>query len=129
MAAFKEGDRVCIVERTPTAADTKSGLYYGYYRGLIGTIFKIYGNGDTAQAAIEIDPDSLPEDVSRRHLETRDRMLDSLTGEAKRASVPGAENEFRLRYVILVAIADLIRKSPAPRGNRTNSVNGRLKVA
>jgi|SRR5579871_4503944 len=110
MAQFKEGDLVRIVDRIPTPADSKSGLYYGFYRGLQGTVFKLYGQGATAQAAIEIVPETLPEEIYRRHLETRDRMRDSLTGEAKRASQPGAANEFTLRYVLLVSVADLARR-------------------
>jgi hypothetical protein len=33
MQRWKEGDRVRIVERAVTPADTKSGLYYNYYAG------------------------------------------------------------------------------------------------
>src|SRR5579859_5217677 len=113
MPAFKEGDRVRIVSRPPTPTDAKTGLYYGYYGGLSGTLFKLYGRGEGAQAAVEIDLESLPEDVARRHLEVRDQMRSALTGDAKRTSAPGAEHEFRLRYVILVAVYDLQRR-PSP---------------
>lgn len=120
MPAFKEGDRVRIVSRPPTPADTKTGLYYGYYGGLSGTLFKLYGRGEGAQAAIEVDLESLPEDVACRHLEVRDQMRSALTGEAKRASAPGAEHEFRLRYVILVAVSDLQRRAAPARHGATN---------
>jgi hypothetical protein len=128
MLRVKEGDRVLIVQRVPTAADVKSGLYYSYYGGLSGTVFKIYGKGETAQAAIDIDLESLPEDVARRHLNTRDEMVSHLTGEAKRASLPGGEHPFRLRYVLLVAVADLTRKLASP-VRQAASGNGRTLAA
>src|SRR5438045_2740141 len=106
MLRLKQGDAVRIVKRSPSAADVKSGLYYHYYGGLAGTVFKLYGNGETAQAAVDVDIETLPEDVARRHLETRDRMRADLTGEARRQSAPGGEYEFKLRYVVLVAVAD-----------------------
>ena len=111
---LKEGERIKIVERTPIHADTKSGLYYGFYRNLTGTIFKIYGKDDTAQVAVDVDLDTLPEDVWRRHMAVRDKMLSGLTGEAKRLSQTGGENEFHLRYVVLVGMPDLLRL-PKPR--------------
>ena len=120
MPAFKEGDRIRIVRRPPTSTDAKTGLYYGYYGGLSGTLFKLYGRGEGAQAAVEIDLESLPEDVARRHLEVRDQMRAALSGEARRASAPGAEHEFRLRYVILVAVSDLQRRSAPARHSATN---------
>ena len=120
MHRFKEGDPVRLVDRVPTPSDTKSGLYYGFYRNLAGTIFKLYGSGETTQAAIEIDIATLPEEVAARHLETRDRMRQTLTGEAKRASAPGGENEFHLRYVILVALADLLKPLPQKRPAASN---------
>jgi hypothetical protein len=120
MLRFKEGDRARIVDRALTPTDAKTGLYYNYYRHLTGTVFKIYGSGPDAQAALDVDLDSLPEDVARRHLDVRDQMRAALTGEARRLSAPGAEQEFRLRYVVLVALADLAR----PLASRTRSANG-----
>lgn len=111
MQRWKEGDQVRIVERNTTSADSKSGLYYSFYAGVTGTLFKLYGNGPTAQAAIDVDIESLPEDVARRHMETRDRMLASLSGEARRQSLVGGDHEFRLRYVILVGVVDLTRQT------------------
>ncbi|HLV81158.1 MAG TPA: hypothetical protein VKT32_12800 [Chthonomonadaceae bacterium] len=119
MPAYKEGDRVRIVRRPATPADAKTGLYYGYYGGLSGTLFKLYGRGEAAQAAVEVDLESLPEDVARRHLEVRDQMRAALTGAARRASAPGAEHEFRLRYVLLVALTDL-QRSPLARPKVSN---------
>lgn len=125
MLRLKEGDPVRLVSRTPTPADTKSGLYYGYYAGLFGTVFKLYGRGETAQAAVEVAIESLPEDVARRHLEVRDRMRAGMTGETRRA---GAEHAFRLRYVILVAVSDLLR-SPVASVERTSRAGGNGKAA
>src|SRR5437868_1908040 len=107
MIRFKEGDRVRIADRPTTPADAKTGLYYGFYRNLSGTLFKLYGSCYSAKTANEIDIATLPEEVATRHLETRDRMRENLTGEAKRASAPGGETEFHLRYVVLVALSDL----------------------
>ncbi len=111
MLRLQEGEAVKIVERPAVAADAKSGLYFSHYRNLSGTVFKLYGTGETQQAAIDVDLDSLPEDVSRRHLETRDLMYQSLTGDAKKLSAPGTPGEFRLRYIVLVSIADLKRRT------------------
>jgi hypothetical protein len=115
MLKFKEGDRVRIVDRAQTPADVKSGLYYNHYRQLSGTIFKIYGKGESAQVALDVALESLPEDVYLRHIDTRDQMRRNLTGEARRQSAPGAEHAFHLRYVILVAATDLTHKG---RGKR-----------
>lgn len=107
MSGLKEGAAVHIVERAATAADTKSGLYFGHYRNLSGTIFKLYGSGEDGQAAIDVDLESLPADVAQRHLETRDLMFNSLPVEARRQSAPGTASPFRLRYIVLVGTRDL----------------------
>ncbi len=108
MLRLKEGDAVQIVPRTATPQDMKSGLYYNHYSRLTGTIFKIYGKGDTAQAAIDVDIESLPKEVAQRHHETRDSMLRSMNGDRARISTAN-DADFRLRYVILVAMNDLAR--------------------
>ncbi len=113
MLRLKDGDRVRIAARPATAADLKSGLYYNYYADLYGTVFKMYGSGETAQIAVDVDLDCLPEEIAKRHFAVRDEMRSNLTGEAKRMSAPGAEQEFRLRYVVLVAASDLSRKPVA----------------
>lgn len=120
MIRFKMGDAVRIVDRAATPADMKTGLFYDYYRNLTGTIFKLYGNGETAQAAVEVDIETLPEEIAKRHLDTRDQMRANLTGEAKRHSAPGMEHEFRLRYVILVSVQDLNRKLTSTARNNGN---------
>ena len=111
MLRLQEGEAVKIVERPAVAADAKSGLYFAHYKNLSGTIFKLYGSGETQQAAVDVDLETLPEDVSRRHLETRDAMYQSLTGDAKKQSAPGMPGEFRLRYIVLVGVADLKRRT------------------
>jgi len=110
MLRLKEGDTVRICSRPATSQDVKSGLYYNHYSHLTGTVFKIYGKGDTAQAAIDVDVSSLPEEVAKRHQETRDSMLRSMNGERLRSSSTN-NADFRLRYVILVAMSDLARQT------------------
>src|SRR5579883_3011448 len=101
--AFKEGDRVQIVDREATADDAKSGLFYNYFRGLTGTVQKIYA---TEEVAVEIEPDSLSELVAKRHGDTQEQMktkwLDGLSEEA-RNRLTDAERDFRLRYTLLVS--------------------------
>lgn len=124
---WKEGDRIRVVDRAQTNSDAKTGLYYNYYRGLTGTIFKLYGDGDNAQAAIDVDIDSLPEAVAKRHLDTRDLMRSNFTSDARRSV---GELDFRLRYVILIAVSDLARKAghaaPLP---ATNGKSGKTLAA
>ncbi len=110
MLRLKEGDAVRIVDREPTQADLRSGLYYNHYRNLAGTVFKLYGAGESQQAAVDVGLESLPVEVAARHREVTDQMRANLTGEARRGSGPGGENEFRLRYVVLVSSADLVRR-------------------
>ncbi len=114
MAQIKVGDPVRVVDRDPKAADVKSALYFSHYRGLTGKVFKIYGSGDTAEVAIEVDIESLPEDVVVRHLAARDQMREKLPAEAKKACAPGTEHEFNIRYIILVAPADVTRRTLPP---------------
>ena len=113
MLRLKEGDKVRIAARPATGADLKSGLYYNFYSNLSGAVFKVYGSGESTQIAVDVDLDCLPEEIAKRHLAVRDEMRSNLTGEAKRLSAPGAEQEFRLRYVVLVSASDLSRKAAA----------------
>src|SRR5580692_342239 len=118
MLRLKVGDTVCIVDRIPTSADLRSGLYYGHYRNLNGAVFKLFGAGDKQQAAIDVALDSLPEAVSRRHSEIKDQMRATITGMGKRHG-PAQEDGFALRYIVLVAVADLQRRpTTAPRQSR-----------
>lgn len=102
-----EGQAVRLADRETTAADTKSGLFYPYYRGLTGTIAKLYSD---STAAVAVDPDSLPEDIRRRHQAGTDAMrqkwLDGLSEEG-RNKLSAAEKKFSLRYSLLVGVSDL----------------------
>jgi hypothetical protein len=102
-----EGASVRLADRETSAADTKSGLFYPYYRGLTGTIAKLYSD---STAAVAVDPDSLPEDIRKRHQAGTDAMrqkwLDGLSDEG-RNKLSAAEKKFSLRYSLLVSLADL----------------------
>ena len=75
---------VRLADRDTIAADTKSGLFYPYYRGLTGTVAKLYSDNT---AAVAVDPDSLPEDIRKRHQAGTDAMrqkwLDGLSDEGR----------------------------------------------
>jgi hypothetical protein len=102
-----EGASVRLADRETSAADTKSGLFYPYYRGLTGTIAKLYSDNT---AAVSVDPDSLPEDIRKRHQAGTDAMrqkwLDGLSDEG-RNKLSAAEKKFSLRYSLLVSLTDL----------------------
>lgn len=104
---WQEGDKVSLADREVKNEDTKSGLFYSYFRGLSGVIQKLYSDG---LAAVEIIPESLPEMVQLRHAGVQEQMrskwMDSLSEEAKnRLTEP--EKNFRIRYNVLVAQTDL----------------------
>ncbi len=107
--AFKDGDRVQVVDREANAADVKSSLFYNHYRGLVGTVQKVFEASD--EIAVTIDEDSLPEPICTRHLDIRQAMkskwLDGLSEEA-RNRLSEQEKDFTLRYSILVSPTDLI---------------------
>ena len=112
---FRTGDRVRISDRYATPQDQKTGLFYPHYRGLVGSIQKVYA-GD---AAVEIELDALPEDIWKRHMQTRDQMrerwMEGLAPEARRKLTP-EQKQFDLRYVVLVALPDLEkRRAERPR--------------
>ena len=106
---FTEGDRVQVVDRAATAADVKSSLFYNHYRGLVGTVQKVFETTD--DIAVTVDEASLPEPICTRHLEIRANMkakwLDGLSEEA-RNRLTEQEKDFKLRYTILVAPKDLV---------------------
>lgn len=115
---YKEGDRVQIADRAATADDVKSGLFYDYFRGMTGTIQKIYA---TEEVAIELEQESMDEAVARRHADVQEQMktrwMDNLSEEARNRLEP-AEKDFRLRYSVLVTMKDLT--APAlPKGETT----------
>lgn len=107
--SLTSGDSVRLSDREQSAADIKSGLFYPHYRGLIGTVAKIYQDGT---AAVTIDPVSLPDALRTRHQAgseaQRRKWLDGLSDEA-RNRLSAAEKQFSLRYTILVAASDLSR--------------------
>jgi hypothetical protein len=117
LAAFKNGDRIRILDRPANAGDLKSGLFYNHYRGLTGAVQKAFKSGEMA---IEVDPDCLPESIWKRHMDVRDQMrqrwLEGLTDEARRKLTPD-QKTFDLRYVVLVAAAD-VQKERQPRASR-----------
>lgn len=119
-STIQEGDRVRIVDRPTTAADTKNNLYYPHFVNLTGTVSKIYS---TQEAAIDVELDSMPEAVSRRHTDFQEnwknRWLEGLSEEGRNRLSP-QERDFKLRYTILVSVQDLTtdglpqQTAPAP---------------
>ena len=105
---FNEGDRVQIVDREATPEDVKTSLFFNHYRGLVGTVQKIYA---TEEVSIEVELTSLPEAVVQRHTDVQEQMkskwLDGLSEEA-RNRLSDAEKDFRLHYTILVSLKDLM---------------------
>lgn len=110
---FKEGDRVRIVDREATAEDAKTGTFYNFFRGLVGSVQKAYPNDDVAVA---IDIDCLPEGAARRHTDVQEQMkskwMDGLSEDA-RNRLTEKERDFRLTYAVLVAAKDLVAGGPA----------------
>jgi hypothetical protein len=110
---FRAGENVRIADRAATAQDMKTGLFFNHFRGLVGSIQKVYG----AEASVEIDLDALPEDIWKRHMQTRDQMrerwLEGMAADVRRKLTP-EEKQFDLRYVVLVAVSDIER----PRAQR-----------
>lgn len=102
-----EGQAVRLADREPSAADTKSQLFYSHYRGLTGTITKLYDD-DTAN--VSVDFASLPVPIRARHAAGTDAMrqkwLDGLSEEA-RSRLSATEKQFALRYSLLVSVSDL----------------------
>jgi hypothetical protein len=134
--AFKEGDRVRVADREATADDAKAVLFFNHFRGLTGTIQKVYAE---QHAAVEIDNESLPEPILRRHIEVQETMkagwLDKLSDEA-RNRLTDQERDFRLRYTVLVALNDLAPGGERPEraatvgsGERTTEVAARVPDA
>jgi ribosomal protein L21E len=134
---FKEGDRVQIVDREATADDVKSGLFYNHFRGLTGTVQKVYA---TKEVAVEIEAESLAEAVAQRHLDVQEQMksrwLDGLSEEG-RNRLTDREKDFRLRYTLLVALQDITTpgmkavppaKQAAPAAHSTPAVSAARTV-
>ena len=107
MTVLKPGDQVWIVEREPTPDDEKNGLYYAYFANLAGKVDRVYDEGTVC---VDVNIDSLPENVRRRHEATeraaKARWLDGLSGEA-RNRLTEDEKQFTLSYKVLVSAKDL----------------------
>src|SRR5215467_2896340 len=112
MANFKAGDRVRVISREQTEEDLKAQIYFPFYGGLIGTVQKAYDKGEVA---VEIDQESLTKELRKRHDDVRDQMktkwLEGLSEEG-RTKLTEREKDFKLRYVILVSMADLEKAGP-----------------
>jgi hypothetical protein len=107
MRSFKPGDRITIAQRECNAEDAKTGLYYGYFGGLTGTVDRVYQEGSVC---VIVDLDSLPAGMRDRHLKVqkqeRDRWLHGLSDEV-RNRLTGEQKQLKMSYNILVGAADL----------------------
>jgi hypothetical protein len=121
MTSFKPGDRVKITDREITAADTKSSLYYDYFRNLTGTVQHIYEDNTIC---VIVDQDSLPDSVRIRHLEieeaARNRWLHNLSQE-QRDKLSEADKSLHLSYNILVGADDLLPGGKAKSATRAKA--------
>jgi ribosomal protein L21E len=123
--ALKEGERVEIVDREANADDVKSGLFYNFFRGLTGTVQKVYA---TDEISVEIEQESLPDAVANRHTDVQETMkakwLDGLSEEG-RNRLTDKERDFKLHYTLLVHAKDLKAPSAAaiPAGTRATSAD------
>ena len=120
-----EGAPVRLADRETTAADTRSGLFYPYYRGLTGTVVKIYAD---STASVAIDAESLPEEIRKRHQTGTDAMrqkwLDGLSDEG-RNKLSAAEKKFSLRYSLLIGVGDLtVGDAPEPARKSLSEIEG-----
>lgn len=107
MPKFKDGDRVQVKVREAQGKEAIEGRYAPHLGGTRGTILKVYS---PQEIAVDLDIDSLPENVRQRHAEQQSTMhekwLNSLSDEA-RNRLTDEEKSFRLRYVVLLSEADL----------------------
>ncbi|MCX8053283.1 MAG: hypothetical protein N3B12_05705 [Armatimonadetes bacterium] len=105
--AIKAGDRITIVTREVIPEDAKTGLYYSYFGGLTGKVDRVYPDGSVC---IDVDLDSLGEEMRRRHLEMqeaeRKRWLESLSDEV-RNRLTNEQKELKMSYRILVSKEDV----------------------
>lgn len=106
---FQPLDRVQVIDREPTPEENKKRIFYNHLRGLSGTVRRVYAEEE--EIWVEVDPETLPEDVRRRHQETESQMrskwLDSISDDARR-KLGDAEKQFSLRYSILTSPNHLI---------------------
>jgi hypothetical protein len=102
-----EGDTVQVSDREPTPADVKSQLFYGHYRGLTGTVAKVYAD---ETVAMHVDTAALSSQILSRHNEGADVVRRKFLGELSeegRNKLSAAEKKFNITYTILVATSDL----------------------
>ncbi len=116
MAAIKSGDRVKIITRPVAAEDARSGLYYEYFGGLVGTADRVY---DDNSICMDIDIESLRPETRDRHLamqeNERKRWLESLSDES-RNKLTADQKQLKISYKILVSKTDIeIYTGGAPR--------------
>ncbi len=111
---LKEGERIEILVRDQSPEDLKNRNYYTFWGGLTGVIYRIYADG---KAAVQVDNDALPDVVIKRHIQAQERMkkrwVDSLSDEARNRLTP-EEKQFKLKYMILVDLGDLVASSRMP---------------
>ncbi len=117
MAALKAGDKVQVTTRPVTSEDAKSGLYFAYFGGLIGTVDRVYDDGSVC---VEIDLDSLGKEMRDRHLAMqaaeKKRWLDGLSDEARRR-LSAEQQQLKISYKILMSGKDLVGyKGDKPQG-------------
>ncbi|MDO8586656.1 MAG: hypothetical protein Q7T82_06405 [Armatimonadota bacterium] len=117
MAQVKVGDHVHIADREPNPNDSKSGLFYGYFRNLTGVIERVYEDNTVC---IDVNIDSLPDDVRIRHKEmetaARDKWIGGLSQE-QRSRLTERDKQFTMSYKVVVSAADV---NPAGKGPAKN---------
>ena len=115
MTKLKAGDLVRINDRAATPQDMKSGSFFNHYRGLEGVVQKAYSSGEVA---VVIHPESLREDIWKRHMDARDQMrkrwLEGLSDDVRRKLTP-EQKQFELRYVVLVSSSDVEKRKRSGR--------------
>jgi hypothetical protein len=128
------GDAVRIQERDVLPADVKSQLYFEHYKGLTGTVTKLYPD---ESAVVTVDPESLPADILKRHNDgseaLRQDWLGKLSDEA-RNKLSATEKKLNLRYTVLVGASDLVPNKggaakPADKKPETDASGGRRSSA
>jgi hypothetical protein len=121
MASVKVGDRVRIADRDLSLADMKSGLFYGYFRNLTGKIERLY---DDDTVCIDVDIESLPQEIADRHVEmqnaARDKWIAGLSQE-QRGRLSEQDKQFKMSYKVVVAAADVVPGGKAPKAEKKSS--------
>ena len=119
---FHAEDRVRTIDREATPDETKSRIFFNHMRDLTGTVRRVYE--ENQEVWVDVDLDSLPEDVRQRHRETEDQMrrkwLDGLSDEARR-KLGEAEKQFSLRYSILTTPNHLILQDRPNGGKKADA--------